>query len=253
MTTRQDVVQWALGENGKFDGVGYPGHNTYSPDLGRPQEFWCGDFVTDAYKQTGDVLVSMQTGCKTGFAYCPSAYNWARAHGATKASWDAQPGDIVLFDWNGNGEADHTELVVGWGLGVLRTIGGDSGPSNVDRYKGQGGVHMHDWHAPEGTGNPQILCVIDAAKAASHGFQAKPVPPKPAPPVTGPLLMLKSPMMHGPAVHKVQVALNQHGAHLRADSIYGRLTRDAVIAFQGSHGLHRDGIVGPDTHRVLGA
>ena len=39
--------------------------------------------------------------------------------------------------------ADHTEIVTGYQGGALFTIGGNSGPSNVDGFSGQGGVHRH--------------------------------------------------------------------------------------------------------------
>lgn len=252
MTTRADVVRWALTQNGRFDGVGYPGHNTYSPDLGRPQEFWCGDFVTDAFKQTGDPLRSMQPGCKTGFAYCPDAVNWARANGAAKRSWEAQPGDIALFDWNGDGVADHTELVERWANSEFWTVGGDSGPSNVDHFHGQGGVHRHVKSAPTGVGHPQVLLVIDGSKGAMHGFGAAPVPPKPVAPISNITLMLKSPMMHGVLVSAAQSALNHRGVYVAIDGVYGPKTREAVMLFQHRHGLITDGIVGPKTHQALG-
>ena len=87
-------------------------------------------------------------------------------------SWQAEPGDIVLFDFNGDGVADHTEIVTGYHGGELFTIGGNSGPSNVDGYHGQGGVHRHRWPAPAGQGNNQILAVIDTAKVVRFGGPA---------------------------------------------------------------------------------
>lgn len=46
----------------------------------------------------------------------------------------------------------------------------------------------------------------------------------------------------GDGVKQIQRAL-----HLLPDGIFGSITRDAVIAFQKSHGLIADGIVGPAT------
>ena len=132
MTTRDQIVRTALGFNGTCNGKGYDGPNPFSADLSRPAEAWCGDYVTDIYKRAQIPLPSMQPGCRTGFAYCPNAVEYGRKHGATRWSWQAGPGDIVLFDWNGDGVADHTEIVTGYQGGVLFTIGGNSGPSNVN-------------------------------------------------------------------------------------------------------------------------
>src|SRR5260370_1297900 len=131
MTTRDQIVRTALGCNGTCNGKGYDGPNAFSADLSRPAEAWCGDYVTDIYKRAQIPLPSMQPGSRTGFAYCPDAVEYGRKHGATRWSWQAEPGDIVLFDWNGDGVADHTEIVTGCQGGVLFTLGGNSGPRNL--------------------------------------------------------------------------------------------------------------------------
>jgi hypothetical protein len=55
----------------------------------------------------------------------------------------------------------------------------------------------------------------------------------------------------GLAVIVLQRLLNDHGAAVEVDGVYGARTFDAVKAFQGSKQLARDGIVGPDTWRAL--
>jgi hypothetical protein len=253
MTTRDDIVRTALSFNGSCDGHGYNCQNVFSSDLGRPTEAWCGDFVTDIYKRAQVPLPSMQPGCRTGFAYCPDAVDYGRAHGAVRNSWESQPGDIVLFDFDGDSVADHTELVTAYQNGTLFTIGGNSGPSNVDGFTHEGGVHRHHWAAPAGQGNDAVLAVIDTSKVVQFGGPAHPT--KPANPVpAGPrLLMLKSPMMTGTDVLAVQRALNQReNAGLDTDSTYGPATRDAVIKWQEQAHLGADGIVGPQTRSSLG-
>jgi hypothetical protein len=253
MTTRPEVVRTALGYDGTCDGQGYDGPNPFSADLGRNPEAWCGDFVTDVYKRAQIPLPPMQPGCRTGFAYCPEAAGYGLAHGATRSSWQAGHGDIVLFDWNGDGSADHTEVATGYRGGALFTIGGNSGPSNIDKFTGEGGVHRHRWPAPAGAGNSQVLFVVDASKLVAFGGQAHPTNPG-KPPATEPRqLMLKSPIMTGADVRDVQLALNRRGnAGLAADGTYGPSTRDAVILWQQRQGIEVDGIVGPQTRASLG-
>ena len=195
MTTRDQIVHVALSFNGNGNGDGYDHANPFSQNLGRPAEAWCGDFVTDIYKRAQLPLPSMQQWCRTGFAYCPAAVAFGQEHHATRDSWQAEPGDIVLFNWNNDKIADHTEIVTAYAGGELLTIGGNSGPSNVDDYHGQGGVHRHRWSAPAGHGNDLIMTVLDTSKIVGFGGPAPLT--SPAKPLTaGPrLLMLKSTSM----------------------------------------------------------
>jgi Putative peptidoglycan binding domain len=253
MTTRDEILHIALGYNGTCDGQGYDAPNPFSADLGRSAEAWCGDFVTDIYKRAQVPLPSMQPGCRTGFAYCPDAVDYGQAHNATRWSWQAEPGDIVLFDWSGGEIAQHTEIATSYEGGALFTIGGNSGPSNVDRFVGEGGVHRHSWDAPAGQGNNEVLVVIDTSKVVHFGGPAHPTQPGNPPPAGPRLLMLKSPMTSGADVLAVQQALNQrNNAGLATDGIYRPLTRDAVINWQQRAQIAADGIVGPQTRTSLG-
>jgi len=135
MTIRHKNVSAALGDNGSCDRQGYDCPNPFSADRGRPAEACCGDFVTDMYMRAQVPLPLMQPGCWTGFAY-----------------------------WDGDGTADHTESGTGYRDRALFTIGGNSAPSNVDSFVGEGGVHQHRWTAPAGQGNTNVLVVVDASK-----------------------------------------------------------------------------------------
>ena len=44
-------------------------------------------------------------------AYCPDIVNAGREAGCTPYNEDAEPGDLVLFDWGGDGLADHIGIV----------------------------------------------------------------------------------------------------------------------------------------------
>ncbi|OLP16151.1 hypothetical protein BST81_22370 [Leptolyngbya sp. 'hensonii'] len=56
----------------------------------------------------------------------------------------------------------------------------------------------------------------------------------------------------GQAVTQVQTALNQRGASIVVDGVFGAQTQRAVVGFQRSQGLEPDGIVGPSTRGALG-
>jgi peptidoglycan hydrolase-like protein with peptidoglycan-binding domain len=246
MTERGDIVRLALSYNGYLNGAGYDGPNQFSAALGHPPEAWCGDFVSNVFRVAGLPLPSMQDGIATGFSYCPSALAYAHEHNAVITSWESQPGDIFLFDWNGNGEPDHTELGTGYVNPGAYTIGGNSGPSNVDGYTGTGGVHRHVWNAPVGQGNNLILAVIDASKLVKFG---NPVPPPPskAPRWPGRNLMLKTPELVGNDVHMWQNQLASRHWNIRVDGVYGPASKEICVEFQKQKGLVPDGIVGEIT------
>jgi hypothetical protein len=56
----------------------------------------------------------------------------------------------------------------------------------------------------------------------------------------------------GPDVLALQKRLNELGAGLKEDGVFGTGTRAAVMAFQGSHRLRPDGVVGARTLAALG-
>ena len=55
----------------------------------------------------------------------------------------------------------------------------------------------------------------------------------------------------GADVRELQRILRKAGYVLEIDGIFGELTRQAVLTYQGTHGLERDGIVGPMTWGAL--
>lgn len=198
--TRADIVKGALLWNGWGNGSGYPGKspNPILKKLGRPLEFCCADscsfwyaYITTKRWSTrglkkGLPLPAMQPGIAHGFAYVPDGLNYAKTHKATRHSWQAEPADFLCINTGQGSQPGHIEMVtkvVGKGEGIIvYSIAGDSGPSNIDDYRGQGGVHEHEWSCPEGKGNDSIMAVIDPSKLPGVVF-GKPgtKPPKKAP------------------------------------------------------------------------
>lgn len=69
---------------------------------------WCGIFVSWCYDQAGANLGRI--GFTKGFAGCQTAVAHFRKTGEVTSK--PQPGDIVFFDWNGDGRFDHTGIFV---------------------------------------------------------------------------------------------------------------------------------------------
>ena len=85
---------------------------------------WCCAYVWDIFHMA-DASQLFYYGQRT--AYCPNVYNWGRSQGLIVDYSQAMYGDIVLFDWNGNGEADHIGFVEGLNPdGSLDTLEGNT-------------------------------------------------------------------------------------------------------------------------------
>ena len=73
---------------------------------------WCAIFVSWVYDQAGCRGCRLQVETRKGFHYCQGAYkHWKATGELTKIP---QPGDIVLFDWKGDGHCDHTGIFESW-------------------------------------------------------------------------------------------------------------------------------------------
>lgn len=82
--------------------------------------YWCACFVSMCLDLAGEINAI------GGFYYnTDTLLNHNRDKVISK--WDAQPGDIVLFDWHGDGSTDHVGIVeANLGGGVLQTIEGNT-------------------------------------------------------------------------------------------------------------------------------
>lgn len=99
----------------------------YPNAFGRGSEAWCADFVSWVNTQAGNPMNS---------SYVPAMYDQLQAEGKWKGRSNPQPGDIVIFDWYGEGP-EHVGLVKGVnGDGTIQTIEGNTsapggGPEGV--------------------------------------------------------------------------------------------------------------------------
>jgi hypothetical protein len=147
LTAQQRVVRVAVAE------VGVKEHPAGSNSGKRVDEFtavtgthgqpWCAAFVTWCWLQIGVRLEGFNT------AYCPSWVQTARA-GRCRLSVvsraGAMPGDMVLYDWGGDGTSDH--------IGVLTSrVGADGsfraceGNTAVGNDSNGGAVMIRDRNA----------------------------------------------------------------------------------------------------------
>jgi hypothetical protein len=101
-------------------------------------EPWCGDFAAYCYRLAGSKSVDAKP--RSLWAYVPFLN---RIAGATVVS-KPQTGDLVRFDWNGDGLADHVGLFEEFTAdGQVKTVDGNTGkdPNLSDSTAGGDGVH----------------------------------------------------------------------------------------------------------------
>lgn len=111
MTTAKDVIAEAMTWVNKKYKEGANNDSLFGRWYGANHQAWCAMFVSYVFFQAGGInLVSAQT--KKGFAYCPAGVAWFQKLKQWHSARDAQPGDVVFFDWNHNGGAEHVGIVV---------------------------------------------------------------------------------------------------------------------------------------------
>lgn len=88
---------------------------------------WCGTFVSHSFNFAGMPLGTIDY--QRGFASCRYAVEhvakWGRIVTVPK------PGDVVFFDWNGDGVFDHTGIFIeDIGKGLFKSIEGNTSIGN---------------------------------------------------------------------------------------------------------------------------
>jgi cell wall-associated NlpC family hydrolase len=100
---------------------------------------WCAVFVSWCYAQVpgGSALVAAKT--PHGFIYCPDGVNFFKAHHQIVDPKTAQPGDIIFFDWENKGIADHVGIVEKNNKANLTTIEGNTSEEGAKGSQSNGG------------------------------------------------------------------------------------------------------------------
>lgn len=239
-------VESMLAEAQKWVDQGYrekPGNYTvFGAWYGDDGEPWCDQFVSYVGYASGN-------GDAVGkFEYCPAHVNWFKSRG----QWGSQPqvGALVFYDWDGDGLADHVEVVKSFTATVVNTLGGNTSSGDAGSQGNGDGCYART--RPR---NGNIMGYGYPAYPAAATVPSKPAP-APAPAPAGPAfpgeyLRVTSPMIHDRNVSTVQQRLAERHWTIDVDGWYGPDTARVVTAFQRDKGLTADGIVGPVTWAAL--
>lgn len=225
--------------------IGYvEGANNYSKygdwynQPGYANAAWCAMFVSWCFEQAGSPLPAIQH--PKGFAYCPFGVNYFRKLGKFYNS--PRVGDIVFFDWQGDGTSDH----VGFVLEVkdsknIITIEGNTSYRNQS-HGGQVMKRSRLVRLCQGFARPDYSNDDGAPYFSKTDI---------APTWKGVYLRLQSPMIRSTDVSKVQAKLAELGYRIAADGYFGNQSKNAILRFQASKGLEVDGVVGRNTWNAL--
>ena len=127
---------------------------------------WCCVFVWWVFKECG--LSSLFNGGEKT-AYCPSAVQWFKNQGQW-VTGNYQPGDVIFFDWNANGTADHIGIVESASGNVVTCIEGNASNavSRVNRSSNIIGAGRPNYGTPTTTATKPS---VTQSSSKESGFQ----------------------------------------------------------------------------------
>ena len=211
-------------------------HGSYYGVNGVP---FCAMFVSWVFAQAGARCAGLPE------AYCPYILNDARAAGAVLADkTKAQPGDVVLFDWDAH-VVDHVGIVESNHGSYVQTIEGNT---TINGRSGSVGRRTRAWSTVEAvvrpswgsSGGPQA----SGGKIAVDGYW-------------GPKTTLLAQQVSGTPADGVVSSQDQHwrsrmpGCTGGWEWVGSAVGSQLVIALQRKWGVAADGIMGPDTINAM--
>jgi len=138
MTAGIDIVNIAQKQVGYFGGT--TDKNPYGDWYGIPDAPWCAMFVSWCFAQANaSHLVAAST--PKGFSYCPDGLTWFQKNKQVVDKYSGLPGDLVFYSFEGNGIADHVEIIVAASKDGITTIGGNTTPDHYDANAPQADGH----------------------------------------------------------------------------------------------------------------
>lgn len=228
MAYARDIVKTAVAEIGVKESPKGSNRQKYGKEYGVNGTAWCCQFVWWTFKHAGAAAL-FYGGKKT--AYCPTLMNYYKKQGQFVTK-DFKSGDIIFFDFNGNGQPDHVGIVEKITGDVIYTIEGNTSVGN-DSNGGQVMRRNRSKKNVLGVGRPNydeeketVEVTVETLKKGSKSDNVK----------------------------ALQILLIGYGfdcGKYGADGDFGADTDKAVRAFQKGAGLTVDGVVGKNTWTKL--
>ena len=135
MSSGLDIVLEAQGQLGFIEGPN--NENPYGSWYGVPNQPYCAMFVSWVFNQKGlSSLVEAET--SKGFSYCPAAIAYFQKNKQVVGKYDGQPGDLVFFNFSGNGQAEHVGIIEGASSDGITTIEANTSPDHATGSQANG-------------------------------------------------------------------------------------------------------------------
>jgi hypothetical protein len=129
---RDQVLKIAMGEVGYKESPANSNLTKYGEWYGVNGKKWCALFISWVYDQAG-FKWPKQLDSPKGFIWVPVIiYRSKQFPQLYTRTFDPLPGDIVVFDWEGDKEPDHVALFVKWIVKgkTFETIEGNTSKGN---------------------------------------------------------------------------------------------------------------------------
>ena len=152
---------------------------------------------------------------------------WSKADWAAKGEIASLPTDAVCIVYRRKSGSSSTMSHVGVYMGDGTAVDARGHEDGVVR-SALGDYPWTHWAILQGMACPEGLAAASAKPVLRRGSS-------------------------GSSVREVQTILRRCGYTLDVDGKFGSITQQAVLSFQGTHGLTRDGVVGPMTWAALDA
>ena len=106
---------------------------------------WCACFVSWCADQCGYI----ESGLVPKFAGCVDGANWFKSNGKWQdRTYEPKVGDIIFFDWEGDGTTDHVGIVEKCENGTVYTVEGNSGDACNQRQYAVGSSNIYGYGIP---------------------------------------------------------------------------------------------------------
>lgn len=134
------IVEVALSQVGNVGGQPYWSWYGFSEHVD-----WCACFVSWSAEQCGYI----DSGILPKFALCTSGEAWFKEKGQwADRTYEPKAGDIIFFDWDGNGVTTHVGIVQKCEDGTVYTVEGNSGDECRTRSYPVGGKAIYGYGLP---------------------------------------------------------------------------------------------------------
>ena len=138
--SNQGIVEVALTQIGNEGGQPY--WSWYGFDS---RVEWCACFVSWCADQCGYI----DSGLIPKFAGCIDGANWFKSNNRwNDRNYEPKAGDIIFFDWEGDGTTDHVGIVEKCENGTVYTVEGNSGDACKQRQYAVGSNNIYGYGIP---------------------------------------------------------------------------------------------------------